>query len=119
MQTNIYEMLKSGRTAEDLAAEFTSMLNEAEAQVKAEEEAARLEAENEANMAAYKQADMEDLLEDFVDYLDTYYPEMIADQEIDYTEIATAVISLLDTIGNASTMQEMLMGFKLLRSFGF
>ena len=39
MEQNLYELLKSGRSAEDLVADFTKQLNDAEAQIRAEEEA--------------------------------------------------------------------------------
>jgi hypothetical protein len=102
----IYNLLSSGMTPEQIAEEFSRHLNSAEAQIKAEEEA-RLEVERQVAAAkAAQEADMRrrvnDLavvLREFCDFLEEYYPDMMDDQEMDeaeLVELATAIVALLD-----------------------
>ena len=84
---DIYESLKAGRSAEDLVAEFTKQLNDAEAQVKAEREAAE-QAEllrvAEAKAAARARREgLIDVIDCFVSWTKEYYPDFIDDTDLD------------------------------------
>ena len=95
---NIYDELRNGASAESLVAQFTEQLNEAEARIKEEEEAARREAEAQASNDA-KVADFAHAVEVFCTALQTHYPEFAADEvmsDADYDEVAHMIIGLLD-----------------------
>lgn len=94
---NIYDELRGGRTAEELVANFTAQLNEAEARIKAEEaEKARAEEEN----TAQKHQDFATCVAYFADALHTHYPDLLEDEESwseeDYDAVADLIIMLLD-----------------------
>ena len=95
----LYEQLKSGTRAEDIAAAFAKELNEAEERIKAEEEAElkRLEEEQKRNE---KRADVVELLDSAIYVLSTYYPSFgINYDEVsaeDLDALADLVIALLD-----------------------
>lgn len=102
----VYNLLASGYSPEEIAAAFSKSLNAAEAQVKAEEEA-RLEAERkqrEALSAAEEDANrrinnLAAVLRDFCDFLEEYYPDMTTDQELtdeDLRALAVTLIAILD-----------------------
>ena len=88
---DIYESLKAGRSAEDLVAEFTKQLNDAEAQVKAEREAAKqaefLRAEEARRIAeaarTARREDLIDVIDCFVSWTKEYYPDFIDDTDLD------------------------------------
>ena len=88
---DIYESLKAGRSAEDLVAEFTKQLNDAEAQVKTEREAAKQaeflraeEARRIAEAAAHaRREDLIDVIDCFVSWTKEYYPDFIDDTDLD------------------------------------
>lgn len=95
---NIYDELRNGASAESLVAQFTEQLNEAEARIKEEEEAARREAEAQASNDA-KTADFAHAVEVFCTALQTHYPEFATDEALsdaDYDEVAHMIIGLLD-----------------------
>ena len=94
---NIYDELRGGRTAEELVANFTAQLNEAEARIKAEEaEKARAEEEN----TAQKHQDFATCVAHFADALHAHYPDLLKDEESwseeDYDTVANMIIMLLD-----------------------
>ena len=94
---NIYDELRGGRTAEELVANFTAQLNEAEARIKAEEaEKARAEEEN----TAQKHQDFVTCITHFADVLRAHYPDLLEDEgswsEEDYDSVADLIIMLLD-----------------------
>jgi len=94
---NIYDELRGGRTAEELVANFTAQLNEAEARIKAEEaEKARAEEEN----TAQKHQDFVTCVAYFADALHTHYPDLLEDEESwgeeNYDAVADLIIMLLD-----------------------
>ena len=102
----VYNLLASGCSPEEVAAAFSKALNAAEAQVKAEEEA-RLEAERkhrEALSVAEEEANrrinnLAAVLRDFCDFLEEYYPDMTDDQELtdeDLRALAATLIAILD-----------------------
>ena len=106
---DVYNLLASGMTPEEIAAAFSESLNAAEAQIKAEEEA-RLEAERQAAAAKVnaeaemrrRVTDLAMVLREFCDYLEEYYPDMTDGQEMDdaeLAELATAIVVLLDLGG--------------------
>lgn len=93
---NIYDELRGGRTAEELVANFTAQLNEAEARIKAEEaEKARAEEEN----TAQKHQDFVTCVAYFADALRTHYPSLLEDEEPwseeDYDAVADLIIMML------------------------
>ena len=95
---NIYDELRNGASAEALVEQFTKQLNEAEARIKEEEEAARREAEAKASNDA-KAADFAHAVEVFCTALQTHYPDFATDEALsdaDYNEVAQMIIGLLD-----------------------
>lgn len=80
--------IQNGQSADDLAAEYAKVLNEANARVKADAE---------ARAATVKIADAKAVVVPFVKYLQTYIPEMdlgeVTDADIDKaTEFLVSVI---------------------------
>jgi hypothetical protein len=89
---DIYNSLKTGRTPEELVAEFTKDLNEAEAKIRAEEE---IELTN-----STRRDEFIELLKNAADFCRSYYPSLLEDEEVTDDEswgvIADFVLSLLD-----------------------
>lgn len=104
---NIYDLMKSGMSAEEIAAEFTQNLNDAETRIEAEriEEARRKEEAKrvDAEMAAARNAKREDfaaLARLFFETIGKHYPN-IAGEAIELTEeeclaLADMVILAID-----------------------
>lgn len=93
---NIYDELRSGATAEDLVAQFTAQLNEAEARIKQEE--AEAEAAKTAKTEA-KRNDMIDAMEALVTAIERHYPDLLEGKTVDTEDIeamADVVIMMLD-----------------------
>ncbi len=97
---DLYNELRSGRTAEEIATAFTEALNAAEARIKAEEaaEAARRHAEEEAARAlaettkAAKREEMTAMVDEALHFCATYYPELGL-KENDWTQADAAVFA--------------------------
>ena len=95
----LYEQLKSGASAEDIAAAFAKELNEAEDRIRAEEEAELKRMEEELNRSE-KRAGVIAMLDSAVHVLSTWYPsfginyEEISEDDLD--ALADLVIALLD-----------------------
>lgn len=88
--------IQSGQSADDLAAEYAKALNEANARVKADEEAkAKAKAEAETQMA-----DAKAVVVPLVKYIQTYIPEMdlgeVTDADLD--EAAQFLVSTIDEV---------------------
>ena len=85
--------IQNGQSADDLAAEYAKVLNEANARVKADAEA-------EARAASVKVADAKAVVVPLVKYLQTYIPEMdlgeVTDADID--EAAEFLVSAIDEV---------------------
>lgn len=103
---DIYESLKAGRSAEDLVAEFTKRLNDAEAQVRAEEEAAKqaeLRRAEEAEAAANtRREDLIDVIDCFVSWMKEYYPDLVDDTDLDRKaqgQLADIILMMLEFKG--------------------
>lgn len=81
--------IQNGQSADDLAAEYAKVLNEANARVKAEAE---------ARAASVKVADAKAVVVPLVKYLQTYIPEMdlgeVTDADMD--EAAQFLVSIID-----------------------
>ena len=101
---NIYDMMKSGMSADEIATMFTQNLNDAEAKIKAEEaeaarlaeEAARAEQER-VDKVAEKRAAFAVVAEDLMRVMAAYYPELMEDiPEGTADAIADLVIMTLD-----------------------
>lgn len=93
---NIYDELRSGASAEDLVAQFTAQLNEAEARIKQEE--AEKEAAKTAKAEA-KRNDMIDAMEALVTAIERHYPDLLEDEAVDTEAVeamADLVIMMLD-----------------------
>ena len=96
---NVYDMLKSGMSAEEIAAEFTQNLNDAETRVEAErieearlaEEAARTE---QARTDA-KQQDFEEAVGDLLCAIARHYPELGIEVEDITSESVAAITGLI------------------------
>lgn len=91
--------IQNGQSADDLAAEYAKVLNEANARVKADAEA-KAKAEAEARAASVKVADAKAVVVPLVKYLQTYIPEMdlgeVTDADMD--EAAEFLVSAIDEI---------------------
>lgn len=83
--------IQNGQSADDLAAEYAKVLNEANARVKAEAE---------ARAASAKVADAKAVVVPLVKYLQTYIPEMdlgeVTDADLD--EAAEFFVSVIDEV---------------------
>ena len=85
---NVYDMMKSGMSAEEIAAEFTQNLNDAETRIEAErieearlaEEAARAEQER-IDARAAKHQEFEEAIGDLLCAIARHYPELGLDVE--------------------------------------
>ena len=108
---NVYDLMKAGYSADDLAKEFADSINEAEARIQ-EEEAARL-AEEQARLSAAKAAriaeqaqtqkkeDFEDIIYNLYDAIAYWYPDIMEEEEDDDREekvsaITELVVKILD-----------------------
>lgn len=69
----LYNLLASGRSAEDIVALFTSSLNEAEARIQAEAEERRV---REAALEAQKREDFKELARHFFEVMARHYPDL-------------------------------------------
>ena len=91
--------IQNGQSADDLAAEYAKVLNEANARVKADAEA-KAKAEAEARAASVKVADAKAVVVSLVKYLQTYIPEMdlgeVTDADMD--EAAEFLVSAIDEV---------------------
>lgn len=91
--------IQNGQSADDLAAEYAKVLNEANARVKADAEA-KAKAEAEARAASVKVADAKAVVVPLVKYLQTYIPEMdlgeVTDADLD--EAAEFLVSAIDEV---------------------
>lgn len=87
--------IQNGQSADDLAAEYAKVLNEANARVKAD-----AEAKAKARAATVKVADAKAVVVPLVKYLQTYIPEMdlgeVTDADID--EAAEFLVSAIDEV---------------------
>ena len=88
--------IQNGQSADDLAAEYAKALNEANARVKADEEAkAKAKAEAETQMA-----DARAVVDPLVTYIQKYIPEMelgeVTDADLD--EAAQFLVSAIDEV---------------------
>lgn len=87
--------IQNGQSADDLAAEYAKVLNEANARVKAE---AKAKAEAEARAASVK--DAKAVVVPLVKYLQTYIPEIdlgeVTDADMD--EAAEFLVSVIDEV---------------------
>lgn len=96
MEFDIYELLRSGRKAEDIVAEFTKNLNEAEETIRKEEEA-KAAAEKVANAA--KRTELKDALTLLISWFKKYYPEYADAEDLDLTdEDLDAIIDLISSL---------------------
>ena len=91
--------IQNGQSADDLAAEYAKVLNEANARVKADAEA-KAKAEAEARAASVKVADAKAVVVPLVKYLQTYIPEMDLGEvtNADMDEAAEFLVSAIDEV---------------------
>lgn len=101
---NLYDELKSGRSAAEIAEAFAAQLNEAEARIRKEEEearaaeaAAKAAMENADKLIVKKREAMTDLISDFFDFIATYYPSIASAEDINELddETITAMADLI------------------------
>lgn len=98
---NLYDLMKAGYSAEDLAQEFADSMNVAEARLKEEAEAerqAKLAAESEETRRTAAENDIIESLFLFWNVLNKHYPEKCT-EELTYDEaknLANVIMSLLD-----------------------
>lgn len=103
---NIYEQLAAGKSAREIADEFTAALNEAEARIAAEEKARKAaeEAAREAERHAkelrmtQRKEDLKNLFTSGIDFLKKYYSNEDWDEitDEDLNTLADAFLTLLD-----------------------
>lgn len=91
---DLMEAIQSGQSADDLAAEYAKALNEANARVKADEEAkAKI-------MAEAQMADARAVVNSLVTYIQRYIPEMelgeVTDADLD--EATQFLVSAIDEV---------------------
>lgn len=91
--------IQNGQSADDLAAEYAKVLNEANARVKADVEA-KAKAEAEARAASVKVADAKAVVVPLVKYIQTYIPEMDFGEvtDADLNGAAEFLISAIDEV---------------------
>lgn len=103
--------IQNGQSADDLAAEYAKALNEANARVKADEEAkAKAKAEAETQMA-----DARAVVDPLVTYIQKYIPEIelgeVTDADLD--EAAQFLVSAIDEVKAQLKLLKMLGGLDL------
>lgn len=103
--------IQNGQSADDLAAEYAKALNEANARVKADEEAkakAKIEAET-------QMADARAVVDPLITYIQKYIPEMelgeVTDADLD--EVAQFLVSATDEVKAQLKLLKMLGGLDL------
>lgn len=95
---DIYNLLLSGKTPEEIAAEFTKNLNEAETKYKEElaaEEAKRRKLEEDAVAEAAKHADFADVVRAFMSAIGRHYPELGMGEEDITDEVCGTLADLI------------------------
>lgn len=103
--------IQNGQSADDLAAEYAKALNEANARVKADEEAkAKAKVEAETQMA-----DARAVVDSLVTYIQKYIPEIALGEvtDADLDEAAQFLVSAIDEVKAQLAPQ-----FKLLKMLG-
>ena len=81
---NIYNQLKSGMTSEQLVAEFTKSLNDAENRIKEEERAKVMRAEEARRLStAARRESLIDALDTLISWFKEFYPELIDEADLD------------------------------------
>ena len=107
---DLYNLLSSGYTADELATAFAQQLNDAEEQIAKEEEEKRAaevaaaEAKARANEDAEKRASLGVLMYDFYDTLKCYYPDLIdeiTDEQVEAT--VDLIVKMMDSATKAKT----------------
>lgn len=99
MSNSLYEQLKAGTSAEDIAAAFAKELNDAEERIRLEEEEAKRQVEAET-LAQNKREDIMSLLDSAICILSTYYPSFgikyddFSDEDLE--PLVDLTIALLD-----------------------
>lgn len=99
---NVYDMMKSGMSAEEIAAVFTQNLNDAETRIEAErieearlaEEAARVE-QARVDAEAAKHQEFEEAVGDLLCAIARHYPELGVDVEAITSESVAAMTDLV------------------------
>ena len=101
---NLYDELKSGRSATEIAEAFAAQLNEAEARIRKEEEearaaeaAAKAAMENADKLIVKKREAMVDLINDFFCFITTYYPSIASAEDIEELDEET-IYAMADLI---------------------
>jgi uncharacterized protein involved in exopolysaccharide biosynthesis len=95
---DIYELLKSGRSAEDIVAEFTKNLNAAEEQINKEAEEAKAR-EAAAKAEAEQRNELKAALTSLISWFTKYYPEYAEAEELDITdEDLDGIIELISSL---------------------
>ena len=102
---DIYELLKSGMTAEEIAAEFTQSLNDAETRIESERlEAERLAEAKREEAARHqrheeKRKDFAQVIYSFLSAIGKHYPELHLDMDLseeDCASLADLAIMVID-----------------------
>ncbi len=101
---DVYNLMKAGYSADDLAKEFADSINAAEAQIQEEEaarlaeEQARLSAAEAARIAEQAQAEKRDDFEDVIlslyDAIAFWYPDLV-DEDKDVDQMVGAITDLI------------------------
>ena len=95
---DIYELLKSGRSAEDIVAEFTKNLNAAEEQINKEAEEARAR-EEAAKAKTAQREELKAAITSLISWFTKYYPEYAESEDLDITdEDLDGIIELISSL---------------------
>lgn len=105
--TDIYELLKSGKSADEIAAEFTAQLNDAQARVREEqiEEVRQAEIAKQAKAQA-KRADFADVVHDFFCAIGYHYPELDINEDEITDELCNIMADLVIMAVDAEVAQK-------------
>lgn len=110
---DILAMLQNGESADTIAQNFADTLNAA-IQKKKEEEEKQKKADAAAAIRSNKIADLTDILDYILDFIDEYYPELAADldMEIETSDVEAIVDELDRTVPQVVSLTNSLKSIK-------
>ena len=95
---DIYEMLRSGRSADEIAKEFAKSLNEAEEKVRKEDEERKARAA-EQKARDEKRTELKDAMVLFISWFKKYYPEYAESEDLNFgDEELNSIVELIDSL---------------------
>ena len=95
---DIYEMLRSGRSVDEIAAEFAKNLNDAEAKIRKEDEEQKARAA-EQKIRDEKRNELKDVIILFISWFKKYYPEYAESEDLNFDdEDLDSLIELVESL---------------------